>query len=89
MSCSGLLPKLDAAVFADTGWEPQTVYRHLDWLRERAAEADIPLHTVGGRSLRLDLEDAFSARDKHRYQAMIPLHVKNKGAPKGLLRREC
>ena len=25
-------PKPDIAVFADTGWEPDYVYRHLDWL---------------------------------------------------------
>lgn len=25
-------PKPDAAVFADTGWEPDYVYRHLEWL---------------------------------------------------------
>ena len=23
----------DFAIFADTGWEPRSVYRHLDWLR--------------------------------------------------------
>ncbi|KKN55324.1 hypothetical protein LCGC14_0583140, partial [marine sediment metagenome] len=27
MSCQGVLPPLDAAVFADTGWEPKAVYR--------------------------------------------------------------
>ena len=26
------LPKPDVAVFADTGWEPPSVYEHLDWL---------------------------------------------------------
>jgi 3'-phosphoadenosine 5'-phosphosulfate sulfotransferase (PAPS reductase)/FAD synthetase len=24
------LPPLDAAIFADTGWEPHAVYEHLD-----------------------------------------------------------
>jgi hypothetical protein len=29
MSVYGDLPKLDAAIFADTGWEPKRVYEHL------------------------------------------------------------
>ena len=29
------LPKPDVAVFADTGWEPPSVYEHLDWLQEQ------------------------------------------------------
>lgn len=29
------LPKPDVAVFADTGWEPPSVYEHLDWLEEQ------------------------------------------------------
>src|SRR5690606_37800588 len=41
MSCRGLLPKLDAAVFADTQWEPSEVYEHLEWLTGEAAIAGI------------------------------------------------
>lgn len=33
MSIEGLLPKLDAAIFADTQEEPGEVYSHLAWLR--------------------------------------------------------
>ena len=29
------LPKPDVAIFADTGWEPPSVYEHLDWLQEQ------------------------------------------------------
>ena len=29
------LPKPHVAVFADTGWEPPSVYEHLDWLQEQ------------------------------------------------------
>jgi hypothetical protein len=32
MFCDGLLPKLDAAIFADTQDEPAEVYKHLAWL---------------------------------------------------------
>lgn len=32
MAARGEIPVPDVAIFADTGWEPQAVYRHLDWL---------------------------------------------------------
>ena len=32
MACDGTLPGLDAAIFADTGWEPPAVYRQVDRL---------------------------------------------------------
>lgn len=35
MSARGDLPKLNAAIFADTGWESRRVYDHVDWLEER------------------------------------------------------
>ena len=25
----------DCAIFADTGWEPPTIYEHLDWLADK------------------------------------------------------
>lgn len=46
MACDGTLPKPDGAIFADTGWEPQRVYDHLDRLGEVLDEAGIPLHRV-------------------------------------------
>ena len=40
-------PQPLAAVFADTGWEPATVYRHLHWLIG-AIGARLPIHIVRG-----------------------------------------
>ena len=37
MSLRGELPKLDAAIFANTQWEPQAVYEHLGWLMTESA----------------------------------------------------
>ena len=34
MSIRGELPRIDHAIFADTGWEPKAVYEHLDRLKE-------------------------------------------------------
>ena len=43
----GELPGYDpqCAIFADTGWEPAAVYRHLDWLE---GEVNLPIHRVTG-----------------------------------------
>lgn len=36
MAAAGELEPLpELAIFADTGWEPATVYEHLDWLARR------------------------------------------------------
>lgn len=46
MSVQGDLPKLDHAIFADTGDEPLEVYQWLDFLTPICAEAGIALHVV-------------------------------------------
>lgn len=54
MACNGEL-QIDAAIFADTGWEPQAVYKHLDWLERQAVLAEdhaIPVVRVSGGDLR-------------------------------------
>ena len=35
MAANGELPRPDCAIFADTQWEPQGVYDHLDWLEKQ------------------------------------------------------
>jgi len=55
MSCLGELPPLDAAIFADTGWEPRAVYQHLDFLEDYAQRAHIPLYRVHQGNLQDDL----------------------------------
>jgi hypothetical protein len=52
MSLAGELPRLDAAVFADTGWEPKAVYAHLDRLEATATAGGIPVYRVSAGNLR-------------------------------------
>lgn len=54
MSCKGELPRLDAAVFADTQWEPKAVYKHLAWLEVEAASHGIPVIRGTRGDLRAD-----------------------------------
>ena len=45
----------DAAIFADTGWEPQAVYDHLERLKAECEKNKFPLYTVSRGNLRDDL----------------------------------
>jgi hypothetical protein len=71
LAARGDLPQLDAAIFADTGWEPAAVYAHLDRLdREVLQPAGIPLYRVSAGNIRNDALDP-----EHRFASM-PLYVK-------------
>mgnify|MGYP005820742293 CR=1 FL=1 len=61
MAAKGLITKPDAAIFADTQWEPQGVYDHLDWLENEVKHA-FPVYRVNigdirARSLETTTED--------------------------------
>lgn len=58
MAAEGITDKLDAAIFADTGWEPKAVYDNVVRLAPVLAKAGIPLYRVGrGSSIREDVLD--------------------------------
>lgn len=83
LAANGELPKPDAAIFADTGWEPQGVYDHLDRLeREVAIPAGIPIYRVQKGNIRTD---ALTTR-----RVQMPLYLKvdtDRGA--GTITRSC
>jgi len=91
MSCHGELPPLDAAIFADTGWEPRAVYRHLDWLIEEAAHYGIPVHVVSAGNIKQDaLENqvrGYAINGKR--WASMPYFVLGPNGEKGMIRRQC
>jgi hypothetical protein len=80
MACEGELPGLDAAIFADTGWEPTNVY---DWLERelipRARAAEIPLYVVR------TFDDG---RDLRTVPWYMPLWIRSEQGD-GMLRRQC
>ncbi|MFD5111668.1 tryptophan synthase subunit alpha [Streptomyces sp. NPDC058391] len=54
-SAEGVLPKVDYAIFADTGWEPAAENTHLDGLEgEVATPAGIPVLRVTSGNIRND-----------------------------------
>ena len=77
-------PKPDVAVFADTGWEPDYVYRHLDWLEQ---QLDYPLIRVSSGDLRSNLKKARTVSG-HSF-VDVPLFTVNEDGKKGMLRRQC
>lgn len=84
LSADGTLPKLDAAIFADTGWEPAAVYEHLDRLeREIARPAGIPIHRVATGNIR---NDALNPEARF---AQMPLYIRGHEGGHGMLRRAC
>jgi hypothetical protein len=78
-------PRPAAALFADTGWEPESVYRHLAYL-ERTVKR-IPIHRVSAGSMRQQLLDHAAGRSRF---ASPPLYVRHPGDKgHGQLRRQC
>lgn len=97
MSCKGELPKLDAAIFSDTGWEPQAVYEHLDWLKGEAEAHGIPVHIISKGNIR---EDALISQVRGKVKddgdgnrvarwASIPYYTLNADGSIGAVRRQC
>lgn len=96
MSCRGVLPKLDAAIFADTQWEPRAVY---DWLesvlKPEAEKAGIPMYVVTAGNIRADA--LRSRMRKEEYEkieggrwASMPLYTQLKDKDgEGMIRRQC
>jgi hypothetical protein len=75
MSLEGLLDALDAAIFADTGWEPPGVYEHLDKLVRYCGE-DTPIYQVSRGNLRQDVLDSRNSERVGRI-GQPPFYVKN------------
>lgn len=92
MSCKGVLPKFDVAIFADTMWEPDEVYRNLKILIEEGCKAGIPVEIVTHGDLRKDTLEGFAVKEKvdggPRY-ASLPLTTKGEDEKIGRIMRQC
>ena len=83
LAARGEIPRFDAAIFADTGWEPAAVYVHLDRLQRIAATAGIPIVRVSAGHIRADALDP-----AHRFASM-PLFTLGPNGERGMARRQC
>jgi hypothetical protein len=83
LAVQGKIASFDAAVFADTGWEPAAVYTHLDRLERLAAAAGIPVVSVSTGDIRAD------ALDPAQRFASMPLFTLGPNGERGMARRQC
>ena len=86
------LPKPDVAVFADTGWEPPSVYEHLDWLETqlsyevvRVKASDVPGYATG--TIRENILTGTSPNNGA--YLGIPAFIVNEDGSKAIARRQC
>jgi 3'-phosphoadenosine 5'-phosphosulfate sulfotransferase (PAPS reductase)/FAD synthetase len=93
MSIKGELPKLDHAIFADTGWEPKAVYDQLEWLTGEAEGAGIKVHIVRQGNIR---EDALRSQVRvynkakgERWSSLPYFTTDRKTGKHGMVRRQC
>ena len=88
MASQGAFDRIpDCAIFADTHWEPPSIYEHIEWL---AGQLRFPLHVVdNGRSLREDVK-ALTNHSGSRSYVDIPGYLKGRdGQGDGIGRRQC
>ena len=84
MVAVGELPPVDAAIFADTQWEPQNVYTWLDWLEQ---QLPFPVHRVTAGSIR----EGITAKQNTTGGkfAAVPWHILHENGDRGMGRRQC
>lgn len=87
MACHGeLLPKPDYVVFADTGWEPKAVYKHVEWLRKEAAKHGIWITVTAAGNIK---EETLTGAINQSRTANMPFYVKQKDGTSGIVPRGC
>ena len=79
------LPKPDVAIFADTGWEPQSVYDHLSWLEQQIS---YPIIRVNNGNIKTNI---LAGRGTHGEKYLgIPAHLTDQnGKAIGMANRQC
>jgi 3'-phosphoadenosine 5'-phosphosulfate sulfotransferase (PAPS reductase)/FAD synthetase len=88
MSVNGFLKKVDHVIFADTGFEPDYVYKQVERCEKIAKDNDIEFHTV-----RADFKDSHENIYTHTIEATKGNTSRYSGFPmymkKGFIRRQC
>ncbi len=83
MMIAGEIEAADHVIFADTGWEPESVYAHLAKLEALMEKHKINFHKVSAGNLRID------ALRTDKRSATMPLYMLNQDGSKGMVRRQC
>ena len=83
MSAEGKLPKVDCAIFADTGYEPKAVYRYLEFLEK---VLPYPVYRVQKGNIR---DDMLAAKDTNKFVVAPFFNQHSITGKKGMIRRQC
>ena len=83
MCHEGEIEPPEIAIFADTGWEPSIVYKHLEWLESILS---FPVIRVTGGNLRKEVVSMGEGRANF---LRIPAFTRNEDGTGGILRRQC
>ena len=85
MAAEGLIkPMPDFAIFADTGWEPQGVYQHLDWLE---GQIPFPIQRVSNGNIRDDILAGTNSTGQQ--FTSIPAFVNSPSGKRSIVKRQC
>jgi hypothetical protein len=79
-------PMPDCAIFADTGWEPKSVYEHLEWLMSDNV-LPFPVHVVSIGNLRDRIGSHPTGRKYARLD--IPVFSVSEDGKRGMITRNC
>ena len=87
MMAKGEVKAPDCAIFADTGWEPKGVYKHLDWLE---TQLPFPLHRVSvGHKLQDFIRERKRADGSKGYIEIPFFNLGTSGKTTFMMRRQC
>ncbi len=85
MAARGLVkPMPDYAIFADTGWEPKAVYRHLAWLE---SQLPFPIRRVSNGNIRDDILAGTNSTGQT--FSSIPAFVRSLNGKVSIIKRQC
>jgi len=93
MALEGELPRPDAAVFSDPGWESRATYEWIDQIESLCLKKDLPFHRVSAGNIREATLRSVShdpaLKKKGSRLASLPFHVRNQDGDHAMLRRQC
>jgi len=88
MAIKGEIERPDYVVFADTGWEPPSVYDHLETLEIKMRQAGIEYDVVELGNIRNDNVRASGINGDGSNPPALPFYSLN-GGSKGMVQRQC
>ena len=78
--------KIDSAIFADTQWEPEPVYKHLDWLE---TQLPFPVYRVSFGNIREIALATTDSKIQKNWSPTMPIFIDSDSEKGGMGIRQC